>query len=663
MHDELGLVINITAAVSAALIGGLAARKLGLPALVGYLLAGLAIGPFTPGFVGNYANISQLAEMGVIFMMFGVGLHFSLGDLWRVRNIAIPGAILQMAIAAALGWFLAQQWGWSMSASLVLGFAISIASTVVLLRGLVDNGLLNTIHGQIAVGWLVLEDLATIIILVLLPAVLGAGGGDPWQSGLIALGKTAGFVLLMLLVGSRVMPWILTQSAYTRSKELFILAVIAVALGTALGAAMLFGVSLALGAFLAGAALAESRVCHHVEAEVSPFRELFTVLFFVSVGMLVDPYTIFTNPSQILLLTLLIVVGKAAATLILGFILPASAKSILVVAAGLSQIGEFSFIIGQTGLHLGVLSREQYSLILTGSLVAIVFNPLLFQLIKPMEKLLQRLPGYALLNKSRPVISRSEEIREGHVVIVGYGRVGTHLVSILRHVGAPHIVVEQYAERAEEFIRQGTATLLGDASNSGILKHAHLDKARALVITIPNENTVELIVTAAHEIAPQVPIIARASTTEGMRRIKKLGARHVIHPEFEGALEVLRHTLLTLDYSIMSTQRYADAVKNMIYGATGHTLTEHHFLDQMVYASRQIEIAWHYISARSPLIGQSIAGANVRAQAGVSIFALLRQENLVANPPPETVFEHGDMVGLLGDPEQILKAQKMFSLS
>ena len=338
MIHNLALLVDITVALLTAFVGGYLARRIGLPSLVGYLLAGMAIGPFTPGFVGDIDDISQLAEMGVIFMLFGVGLHFSLNDLWAVRRIAIPGAILRMLIATALGFLLTQFWGWSIEAGLVLGLAISLASTVVLLRGLEDNGLLNTPHGRIAVGWLVLEDLATVAILVLLPALLG-GSGNGWQTGGLAILKTALFVGLMLAVGAKVMPWLLTRIAHTRSRELFILAVVALALGTAMGAAEWFGVSLALGAFLAGVVIGESDVSHQVGAEVLPFRDIFAVLFFVSVGMLVNPAALLASAGQVLALTALIVIGKAVLTLLLGVVLPASARTMLVVAAGSSQIG------------------------------------------------------------------------------------------------------------------------------------------------------------------------------------------------------------------------------------------------------------------------------------------------------------------------------------
>ena len=330
LHD-LPLLTNVAVALCVAFVGGLIARRIGLPTIAGYLLAGVAIGPFTPGFVGDVEYITELAELGVIFLMFGVGIHFSFKDLWQVRDVALPGAVVQMLISTLLGVGLTQMWGWSLSSSLVLGLAISIASTVVLLRGLMDNGLLNTRHGRVAVGWLVLEDLATVFILVLLPVLAPDSGGFNWQATAWTLLKAAAFVGLMLLAGGRLVPWLLITIARTRSRELFILAVLAIALGTALGSAALFGVSLALGAFLAGVVVSESPVSHQVGADLLPFREAFAVLFFVSVGMLVNPAYLIANAGQVLALTALIIIGKSVLTVLLGFLLPMSVRTGLVV--------------------------------------------------------------------------------------------------------------------------------------------------------------------------------------------------------------------------------------------------------------------------------------------------------------------------------------------
>ena len=320
--QELTLLVDIAVALMVAFVGGLIARRIGLPSIVGYMLAGIVIGPFTPGFVGDAETIGQLAELGVIFLMFGVGLHFSLNDLWKVRNVAIPGALGRMALVAAMGLGLSQLWGWTLEAGIVLGVAISIASTVVLLRGLMDNGLLNTPHGQAAVGWVVMEDLATVLILILLPSLAGTSNGVAWQDLALTLLKAGLFVLLALFVGTRLIPWLLLRVAHTRSRELFILAILTITLGTALGAAELFGVSLALGAFVAGVVVSESPLSHQVGADLLPFQEAFAVLFFVSIGMLVNPSFLLANVVPILILTALIVIGEPLLTLLLGLLLP-----------------------------------------------------------------------------------------------------------------------------------------------------------------------------------------------------------------------------------------------------------------------------------------------------------------------------------------------------
>ena len=661
MHHNLALLTDITVALLTAFAGGYLARRVGLPSLVGYLLAGMAIGPFTPGFVGEIEDISQLAEMGVIFLMFGVGLHFSLNDLWKVRRIAIPGAILQMLLATALGFLLTQFWGWSISASLVLGLAISVASTVVLLRGLEDNGLLSTPHGQVAVGWSLLEDLATIAILVLLPVLFGTSG-NPWQVGGLALVKIAIFVGLMLVVGTKVMPWLLTRIAHTRSRELFILAIVALALGTALGAAELFGVSLALGAFLAGVVIGESEVSHQVGAEILPLRNIFTVLFFVSVGMLVNPVALWASAGQVLALTALIVLGKALFAMLLGFVLPASGRTILVVSAGLSQIGEFSFIVGQSGLALGVLTQDQYGLILASALLSIVINPLLFKAIPGAERFLKGIPIiWQRLERGVPTPEPLAQGMENHVVIVGYGQVGEHIVSVLDRLGVARLVVELDAVRAASFQKRGIPTLFGDAANSEILTHAYLKQAQALVVTIPNETAAELVVTAAHDIAPDLPIIARAATLGGVHRLAEHGARAVIQPELEGGLEVVRHTLLALEYPMVQVQQYIDAVRNDAYDTTHLSPEESVMLDQLLAAVRGMAITWQPLNEDSQLIGQTLIGSNLRAQTGASVIALVRDREVIANPDSNLTFAPGDLVGLIGTTEQVTAAALQIS--
>ncbi|NTV99948.1 MAG: sodium:proton exchanger [Oscillochloris sp.] len=662
MHHEISLLTNISVALVAAFAGGLLARRLRMPTIVGYLLAGMAIGPFTPGFVGDIEDISQLAEIGVIFLMFGVGLHFSLKDLWAVRRVAVPGAVLQMLLAATLGFILTRFWGWSIEAGLVLGLALSIASTVVLLRGLMDHGLLNTSAGQVAVGWLVLEDLATVFILVLLPAFFSSDIGNPWLHAGTALLKAGLFVGLMLFVGARLLPWLLTSIAHSRSRELFILAAVAIAMGTAFGSAALFGVSLALGAFLAGVVVSESEVGHQVGDDVLPFRETFAVIFFVSVGMLVNPAYLWANIGQVLMLTVLIVIGKAVVTQLLGLFLPASGRTMLVVAAGLSQIGEFSFIVGQAGVGLGMLSQDQYSLILAGAMFSIMLNPLMFAAISHAERLLQRLPRFWALFDRHPSTSDAAALpHSGHVVIVGYGRVGEHIVTVLERLEIPRLVVEIDARRAAEFTERGVPTLFGDAANSEVLTHAGLAQARALVVTLPDEAASELVVAAAHDLSPELPVIARAATASGVARLSALGAQDIIHPELEGGLEVVRHTLLHLGYPATQVERYTDAVRRDQYDTSVSSQDEHLVLSQLLRTAPGMHISWRDIPAGSPLIGRSLAEVNLRAQTGASVIALIRDQQMLANPKSSIVFYAEDLVGLIGDGGDVEAAERLIA--
>jgi CPA2 family monovalent cation:H+ antiporter-2 len=663
MH-EITLLINIAVALVVAFVGGVIARRIGLPTIAGYLLAGIAIGPFTPGFVGDTETISQLAELGVIFLMFGVGLHFSLKDLWRVRSIAIPGATGQIIFATLLGFGLSRLWGWSVSAGIILGFAISIASTVVLLRGLMDNGLLNTSHGQAAVGWLVLEDIATVLILVLMPTLSNTTNGFDWRALGLTLLKAAGFVIVILFAGTRLIPWILMRIAHTRSRELFILAVLAIALGIALGAAEIFGISLALGAFVAGVVVSESPLSHQVGADVLPFRESFTVLFFVSIGMLVNPLYLYENLGPVLALTALIVVAKPLTTILMGHIFPWPARTTLVVAAGLSQIGEFSFIVGQSGVALGLLDRSQYSLILAGALLSIMLNPLMFRLIRPVERWLQKMPGiWKLLDRQAPEIPPIEQTISDHVVIVGYGRVGRHIVTLLGEMGVPHLVIEADAERGEELSRNGIPTLYGDAANSEVLTHAGLPRARALVVAGPDEDASALVVTAARDLAPDLPIIARATSEDGTKRLAELGAHDVIHPELEGGLEIVRHTLLQLGFPLQEIYRYTDAVRRDHYDMRLNTEEEHRLLHELIDAANSIEIRWFRLPDDNPIVGKTLAEVNLRARTGASVIAILRDGYLMANPKSMTVFHEGDRIGLVGDKEEIETAQVLLAAS
>ena len=658
MHD-LPILINITLALVVAFIGGTIARRIGLPTIVGYLLAGIAIGPFTPGFVGDSETLHQLAEMGVIFLMFGVGLHFSFQDLWNVRDIAIPGALIQTALATLIGFGLTQFWGWTPVAEIVLGLSISVASTVVLLRGLMDNSLLNTSHGKAAVGWLVMEDILSVLILVLMPVLTTSSGGQSVAKDvLITILKAAGFGLIMFFAGSKLIPYILNKIAFTRSRELFILAVLVITLGTAMGAAELFDVSLALGAFVAGAIVSQSHLSHQVGADLLPFREAFSVLFFVSVGMLVNPLFLWQNIGQVLSLTTLVIIGKLLIVLLMGLFFPRPARTFLVVAIGLSQIGEFSFILGQGGLNLGLLSNDQYSLILAGALFSITVNPFMYKLIPILEKLLVKFPPiWKRLDLHRHIPEPDENYLKNHVVIVGYGRVGKHLVDVLRLLEVPHLVIESDAEKVEILNKQNTTTLYGDAANSEVITFARLENASALVVSVPEEDTAMMVVKAAHQIHPDLPIIVRAESTDGVKELTGAGALHVVHPELEGGLEMVSHTLLELGYPMRKVYEYAKSVRRDQYDINNTSEQEHLTLRALVKAFDEIDIIWFRIEAGSPLIGKTLANSNIRLRTGASVVAMVHAETLIPNPKSGTIFEEGDRLGLIGEVEQIEAAR------
>lgn len=535
MPHSVNLINTIAAALGLALVLGFAATRARLPALVGYLLAGVVIGPFTPGFVADAAMASQLAEIGVMLLMFGVGLHFSLGDLLAVRKIAVPGAVVQILVATALGTAVASWWGWHLGAALVFGISLSVASTVVLLRALEALGILDTYTGRIAVGWLVVEDLAMVLVLVLLPPLAGSLGGIAAAPGAASvwstLGWTAlqvgGFVALMLVVGRRVFPWVLWQVARTGSRELFTLCVVAAAVGIAFGSAALFGVSFALGAFFAGMVMRESQFSHRAAQESLPLRDAFAVLFFVSVGMLFDPSVMWERPLQVLAVVAIILVGKslAAAALVLALRYPL--HTALTVSASLAQIGEFSFILVGLGTSLGLLPREGASLVLAGALFSIALNPLVFRAMAPLQKWLLARSALArrLEQRDDPLAelpsTTDERYLARQVVLVGYGRVGRRIAAVLAAHDIPLVVAEHNREVVERLRARGIAAVFGDAVDPAVLVQAHIARACMLVIAAPDTLDVQQIITTARMLNPAIETVVRSRGEEEARRIEK----------------------------------------------------------------------------------------------------------------------------------------------
>ena len=525
MHHETALIATIAVGLGLAFVFGLLAIRLKLPPLVGYLLAGVAVGPFTPGFVADSGLAGQLAEIGVILLMFGVGMHFSPRDLMAVRAIAVPGAVFQIAAATALGAVVSHLWGWSWGSGIVFGLCLSVASTVVLLRALEDRGTLDSGDGRIAVGWLIVEDLFTVLALVLLPALAPSLGGTAPAagaagSGLAAaiawtLAKVAAFVALMFIVGRRVVPWLLERVARTGSRELFTLAVLAIALGVAVGAASLFGVSFALGAFFAGVVISESDLSHKAAADALPLQDAFAVLFFVAVGMLFDPMILVRQPLQVLAVVLIVVVGKSLAALLIVRAFGRPLHTSLSISASLAQIGEFSFILAALGVSHGLLPPVGQSLVVAGALLSITLNPLVFGLVAPLDRWVRARPGLSRLldppaeAAPEPTPDTEPHAVRDHVVLVGHGRVGSRVAEALERAHIPFVVIEQDRLSAQALRERGVTALYGDAARPGLLEHAGLRHARLLVIATPEPLQARAVIDLARRIQPGIDIAVR----------------------------------------------------------------------------------------------------------------------------------------------------------
>jgi CPA2 family monovalent cation:H+ antiporter-2 len=561
MPHDVSLIATIAAAFGLALLFGLVAARLKMPPLVGYLLAGIMVGPATPGFVADVGLAGQLAEIGVMLLMFGVGLHFSLDDLMAVKRIAVPGAIVQIAVATLLGMATASLWGWGLGASVVFGLCLSVASTVVLLRALEARGILKSINGQIAVGWLVVEDLVMVLVLVLLPALAGllaepgdvaaarASTGAIWTTVGITLAKVSCFVVLMLVVGRRLLPKLLWAVTKTGSQELFTLCVVAIAVGVAFGAAKLFDVSFALGAFFAGMMMRESEFSHRAAQESLPLRDAFAVLFFVSVGMLFDPSVVLDQPFKLLVVVAIIMLGKTLAAVGLVLLLRYPLNTALTVGASLAQIGEFSFILAGLGVSLGLLPVEGQSLVLAGALISIAANSVVFAAIEPLRAwvLLRSDLAQRMEQREDPLaelpVATPRAVLTGQVVLVGYGRVGRRIADALQAHQVPFVVAEQNRDLVDALRADGIHAVSGDALIPDVLIQAHVAEAAMLVIAIPDSVHVRKMVEIATTLNPGVAVVLRSHNEEEASLLRQENLGTVFLGEQELARGMSEHIL------------------------------------------------------------------------------------------------------------------------
>jgi len=547
MPHDTPLIATIVVGLGLAFVLGTIAQRFRIPPLVGYLLAGVAVGPFTPGFVADQALATELAELGIILLMFGVGLHFSLQDLLSVRHIAVPGAVVQIAVATLMGLGLAWLMGWGVGAGLVFGLALSVASTVVLLRALQERRLMETDRGRIAVGWLIVEDLAMVLVLVLFPAIASLqGGGDKpafeplaAQAGfglagivMLTLAKIIVFIGLMLVVGRRVIPWILHYIAHTGSRELFRLGVLAIALCIAFGATKLFDVSLALGAFFAGMMLRESPLSARAAQESLPLRDAFAVLFFVSVGMMFDPMSVVREPWPLLATLAIIMLGKSLAAFLIVVLFRHPVATALTISASLSQIGEFSFILAELGVASQILPSDGRDLIMAGAILSIMLNPLMFAAATWLAPRLDPRRDSPQAAAAVPEPIRTTDLTD-HTIVIGYGRVGALVGDALKQRQLPFLVAEVGESALAKLKQGGIETVMGNAAQPEILGATNPSRARHLVIAIPEAFEAGQIVQQARAANPDIRIIARAHADAEVDHLKGLGADVVIMGERE----------------------------------------------------------------------------------------------------------------------------------
>lgn len=559
MPHNVDLIILLAFGFGLALVFGYLAARLRLPPLIGYLIAGIIISPNTPGIVADIQLANQLAELGVMFLMFGVGMHFSLNDLLQVRRIALPGAILQIAVATLLGIGVSMLWGWSFGSALVFGLSLSCASTVVLLKALGDRGLLNSVNGKIAVGWLLVEDLVMVLVLVLLPATAVLLGGESmtthdgndniWLTLGLTLLKVACFIAFMLIVGKRLVPLIMQFVARLGSRELFTLTVVAAAVSIAFGAYKVFGVSMALGAFFAGMVVKESDFSHRAEEETLPLREIFSILFFVSVGMLFDPRILWEQPEHVLAVVAIIMIGKTIAAMALVLFFRYPINTALTVGASLAQIGEFSFILATLGLSLKLLSLEGQNLILAGALISITLNSFIFAAIEPLQNWIRERSSLArLLERSGdPLAMLPDEVSQDYlrdqVVIVGHGEVGRRITKTLMAEDIKVVIAEENREIVENLREKGIAAVSGVATEPGVLIQAHIQHARLLVLSPMDIIDIHKIVDIAKTLNPQIQVLICAESKQEAEVIRKENIGDVYFAKEEMAKNMSNHIL------------------------------------------------------------------------------------------------------------------------
>ena len=642
----MGIAADIALILVAALIGGFAAQRLGQPLILGYIIAGILVGPYTGGpTVVETHDIELLAEIGVALLLFALGLEFNLKKLARVRWVAFFGTPIQIALTIALGLLLSRLMGWSAYEGLWFGSLLALSSTMVILKTLMAQGTLGSLASRIMIGMLIVQDLAVVPMMIILPELSNWREGLP-QVGLAVL-RAGLFLAVMIFVGTRVIPFILKRITAWNSRELFLIAVMALGLGIGY-ATYLVGLSFAFGAFVAGMVLSESDYSHQALSDIIPLRDVFGMLFFVSVGMLLNPIFLFANLATVVLLVVAVSLGKAL--IFAGTVRAFGYRSDIPLAVGLSlfQVGEFAFVLARVGTSEGALSSDQYNLLLATALITMLLTPFVARLSVPISSWWERRQA-----QPRPHVEvMLEEERHGHIIIAGYGRVGRYTAALLEGLHLPYVVIERDQRRLDELKISGLPVIYGDASSPIVLEATGVQHARLLLVAVSAAIDIETIVRQARHLNPKLHIVARASRLSQMDVLHSLGIYEVVQPEFEAGLEMVRQTLLHFNLPATEIERLSDSVRARHYRPI-ETLHENAaMLNRLSRARYTLELTWHQVSAESPLVHKSISGSHIRERTGASIVALLRGETLENNPPPETVLQADDQIAVLGTGEQ-----------
>jgi monovalent cation:H+ antiporter-2, CPA2 family len=642
----VGIAGDIALILVAALLGGLVAQRLGLPLVLGYILAGVVVGPNTGGpTVGAVHDIELLAEIGVALLLFTIGLHFSLDELAPVRRVALVGTAAQMALTVAFGYGLGRLLGFGWQEAAWFGALLSLSSTAVVLKSLSEQGVMGTLSSRVILGMLIVQDLAVVPLITLLPELGNIGQGLS-ELGVAAL-RAAAFVAVMVVFGRRILPWLMARVAAWNSRELFLISVVAVGVGVGY-ATYLFGLSFALGAFVAGMVLSQSEYSHQALADVEPLRDVFAMLFFVSVGMLLDPVFLLENAGTVAVVVLLVFAVKGL--LFAGIVRAFGYGNIIPFAVGLGlfQVGEFSFVIARVGLDAGAVTQRSYSVMLTTAVVTMALTPFAMRLAPLLYgRWRDRFPKEAMSTFNLP-----ERGLGDHVVVAGYGRVGSFVARLLARLEQPFAIVDSNPGRGDEARDSGYPVVYGDAGAEPVLEAAGVRRARLVIVTVPDPVGARLVVERVRSINPNVHVVARTTTVEQLEELGRLGVYEAVHPESEAGLELGRQALSHLGLAAGDVQRFADEVRRELYAPITRQRTDGDLLAQLGRASRQIETEWVMLSEGSPLQGRTIGELGVRTKSGASIVAIVRDDLVLANPGPDARFEPGDLVGVLGTPEQ-----------